>query len=116
MRLWCSRELNSQIQVKIASDRSEQDDCSILSLPPIDCEFLYTPNSYFFDSIITLVDAANFSINLFNSEAAQSQITYGDIILLNKTDLATTHGYPNDALANIFRLAQRVNNSRLTKS
>ena len=39
------------------------------------------------DSIITLVDAANFSIDLFNSEAAQSQITYGDIILLNKTDL-----------------------------
>jgi G3E family GTPase len=39
------------------------------------------------DSIITLVDAANFSIDLFNSEAAQSQITYGDIILLNKVDL-----------------------------
>ena len=39
------------------------------------------------DSIITLVDAANFSLDLFNSEAAQSQIAYGDIILLNKTDL-----------------------------
>jgi G3E family GTPase len=41
------------------------------------------------DSIITLVDAENFehSITLINSEAAQSQITYGDIILLNKTDL-----------------------------
>ncbi len=39
------------------------------------------------DSIITLVDAANFSLDLFNSEAAQSQITYGDIILINKTDL-----------------------------
>jgi G3E family GTPase len=39
------------------------------------------------DSIITLVDAENFSLDLFNSEAAQSQITYGDIILLNKIDL-----------------------------
>jgi G3E family GTPase len=39
------------------------------------------------DSIVTLVDAENFSIDLFNSEAAQSQITYGDIILLNKIDL-----------------------------
>jgi G3E family GTPase len=39
------------------------------------------------DSIVTLVDAENFSIDLFNSEAAQSQITYGDIILLNKVDL-----------------------------
>ncbi len=39
------------------------------------------------DSIITLVDAANYSLDLFNSQAAQSQIVYSDIILLNKTDL-----------------------------
>ena len=39
------------------------------------------------DSIVTLVDAANYSIDLFNSQAAYSQIVYGDIILLNKTDL-----------------------------
>jgi G3E family GTPase len=39
------------------------------------------------DSIVTVVDAENFSLDLFNSEAAQSQIAYGDIILLNKTDL-----------------------------
>ncbi len=39
------------------------------------------------DSIITVVDAENFSLDLFNSEAAYSQIAYGDIILLNKADL-----------------------------
>jgi G3E family GTPase len=39
------------------------------------------------DSIVTLVDCANYSLDLFNSEAAYSQIAYGDIILLNKTDL-----------------------------
>ena len=39
------------------------------------------------DSIVTVVDSANFSLDLFNSEAAYSQIAYGDIILLNKTDL-----------------------------
>ncbi|MGD1850206.1 MAG: CobW family GTP-binding protein, partial [Cyanophyceae cyanobacterium] len=39
------------------------------------------------DSIITTVDCANFSLDLFNSEAAYSQIAYCDIILLNKTDL-----------------------------
>jgi G3E family GTPase len=39
------------------------------------------------DSIVTLVDAENFSLDLFNSEAAQNQIAYGDIILLNKADL-----------------------------
>lgn len=39
------------------------------------------------DSIITVVDAANYSVDLFNSQAAHSQIQYGDIILLNKADL-----------------------------
>lgn len=39
------------------------------------------------DSIVTVVDAANYSLDLFNSEAAHSQIAYGDIILLNKADL-----------------------------
>lgn len=39
------------------------------------------------DSIITVVDAANYSLDLFNSQAAHSQIAYGDVILLNKADL-----------------------------
>jgi G3E family GTPase len=39
------------------------------------------------DSIVTVVDAANYSLDLFNSQAAHNQIAYGDIILLNKTDL-----------------------------
>lgn len=41
------------------------------------------------DSIITVVDAENWrtSLDLFNSQAANSQIAYGDIILLNKADL-----------------------------
>jgi G3E family GTPase len=39
------------------------------------------------DSIVTVVDSENYSLDLFNSEAAFSQIAYGDIILLNKIDL-----------------------------
>lgn len=39
------------------------------------------------DSIITMVDAANYSLDLFNSQAAHSQIAYGDVIILNKADL-----------------------------
>ena len=31
------------------------------------------------DSIVTMVDCENFSLDLFNSEAAQSQISYGGI-------------------------------------
>ena len=42
------------------------------------------------DSIITLVDSENFSLDLFNSDAAYNQIAYGDIILLNKTDLVSS--------------------------
>lgn len=41
------------------------------------------------DSIITLVDAEAFDAEHFESESALKQITYGDIILLNKVDLAT---------------------------
>jgi len=41
------------------------------------------------DSIVTVVDAANFSLDLFNSEAAYAQIIYGDIILINKADLVS---------------------------
>ncbi|MGQ0572124.1 MAG: CobW family GTP-binding protein [Armatimonadota bacterium] len=39
------------------------------------------------DSIVTLVDALNFDRNLDYAEQAYSQITTGDILLINKTDL-----------------------------
>ena len=39
------------------------------------------------DSIVTVVDAENYSLDLFNSQAAYNQIAYGDILLLNKMDL-----------------------------
>ncbi|GFE68504.1 GTP-binding protein [Chroococcus sp. FPU101] len=43
----------------------------------------------YLDSIITVVDAEGFNTEHFHSEAALKQIRYADIILLNKTDLAT---------------------------
>jgi G3E family GTPase len=39
------------------------------------------------DSIITLIDAENFSESLLDSEVARAQVVYGDILLLNKCDL-----------------------------
>ena len=39
------------------------------------------------DSIVTVVDSENYSLDLFNSQAAHNQVLYGDIILLNKADL-----------------------------
>lgn len=41
------------------------------------------------DSIITMVDAEAFTPNHFDSEAALKQITYADVTILNKTDLAS---------------------------
>jgi G3E family GTPase len=39
------------------------------------------------DSILTLIDTETFTPEHFDSEAAEKQIIYGDIIVLNKTDL-----------------------------
>ncbi|MGK7928568.1 MAG: GTP-binding protein [Spirulina sp.] len=40
------------------------------------------------DSVITLIDSETFTPEHFDSEVAFKQIAYGDILLLNKTDLA----------------------------
>ncbi len=42
------------------------------------------------DSFITLADAVNLEQNLAQSEEAQEQIAFADIILLNKTDLVSS--------------------------
>lgn len=39
------------------------------------------------DSIITLIDAEHFSITALESPIARAQVVYGDILLLNKSDL-----------------------------
>jgi G3E family GTPase len=39
------------------------------------------------DSIVTVVDSENYSLDLFNSQAAHNQVAYADILLLNKVDL-----------------------------
>jgi G3E family GTPase len=41
------------------------------------------------DSILTLIDVETFTPDYFGSEAAEKQVTFGDIIVLNKTDLVS---------------------------
>jgi G3E family GTPase len=41
------------------------------------------------DSIITLIDAENFSGEILEGEVARAQVVYGDILLLNKCDLVS---------------------------
>lgn len=57
---------------------------------PIIITFLSTELQFFtrIDAVVTVVDAAAFDAKHFDSDAALSQIRYGDMVILNKTDLA----------------------------
>ena len=55
------------------------------------------------DSILTVVDAEAFTPEHFESEAALKQIIYGDMILLNKTDLV-----PQDKLEELEKYIKGV--------
>ncbi|NER34980.1 MAG: GTP-binding protein [Oscillatoria sp. SIO1A7] len=65
------------------------------------------------DSIVTMVDAENYSLDLFNSEAAYSQIACGDIIIINKVDLV-----PDEADVDLLesRIRDVAKNARLLRS
>ena len=58
---------------------------------PIVITFLSTELKFLtrVDAVITVVDAASFDAKHFESDAALSQIRYGDMVVLNKIDLAT---------------------------
>ncbi len=76
-------------------ERSDRIDYMILETTgvadplPIALTFLGTELKHLtrLDSILTVVDAELFNEDHFDSEAAFQQIAYGDIIILNKTDL-----------------------------
>ncbi|MFN3927828.1 MAG: CobW family GTP-binding protein [Pseudanabaenaceae cyanobacterium] len=78
-------------------ERSDRIDYMILETTgvadplPIALTFLGTELKHLtrLDSILTVVDAEQFNEDHFDSEAAYQQIAYGDIIILNKTDLVT---------------------------
>ncbi len=46
------------------------------------------------DAVVTVVDAAAFDAKHFDSDAALSQIRYGDMVILNKIDLAKEEKIP----------------------
>jgi G3E family GTPase len=58
---------------------------------PIILTFLSTELKFLtrLDAVITVVDAAAFDVKHFESDAAFSQIRYGDLVILNKIDLAS---------------------------
>jgi G3E family GTPase len=76
-------------------ERSERIDYMVIETTgvadplPIALTFLGTELKHLtrLDSILTVIDAETFTPEHFQSEAALSQVEYGDIVLLNKTDL-----------------------------
>ncbi len=58
---------------------------------PIALTFLGTELQYLtrLDSILTVIDTETFTEEHYDSDAAFSQVQYGDVIILNKTDLAS---------------------------
>lgn len=56
------------------------------------------------DSFVTVVDAVNFEKNLEQSNEAQEQVAFADVILINKTDLAS-----KDLVARIERRIRQLN-------
>jgi G3E family GTPase len=66
----------------------------------------------YLDSIITLIDSETFTPEHFKSEAAYNQILYGDLMLLNKIDLAA----PGQISAIEDYVASVKPNSRILKS
>src|SRR5262249_45040345 len=67
------------------------------------------------DAIVTIVDAENFSVDLFDSQAAYNQLRYADFILLNKCDL-TGEASLNAVEAKICRIKPGARVVRTTRS
>jgi len=83
---------------------------------PIALTFLGTELQHLtrLDSILTVVDAEAFTSEHFKSEAAYSQIMYGDIIILNKTDLVSEEKLQElEAYINKTKTKARILRSRL---
>jgi G3E family GTPase len=57
---------------------------------PVGLTFLQTElrRTTVLESVVTVIDCANFALDLFKADAAMAQIVHGDIIVLNKIDLA----------------------------
>tara|TARA_B100000700_G_scaffold281619_1_gene332491 strand:+ start:2310 stop:3341 length:1032 start_codon:yes stop_codon:yes gene_type:complete len=64
------------------------------------------------DSIITLIDAENFNDVVLESPIGRSQIIYGDILLLNKCDLASK----NNINKSICKIKEIKKDARILKS
>lgn len=65
------------------------------------------------DSIVTMVDAETFTAEHFESEAAFQQITYSDITILNKTDLASPEQLERlETYINTLKIGARILHSQ----
>jgi len=60
---------------------------------PVGLTFLQTQlrGECVLEAVVTVVDCANFALDLFKADAAMAQIVHADILVLNKTDLVAAN-------------------------
>ena len=66
------------------------------------------------DSIVSIADAENFSLDLFASRPARNQLVYADVILLNKCDLVGAYRVRSieDKIRDVAERARIVHTTR----
>lgn len=76
---------------------------------PVGLTFLKTElrTRCFLEAVVTVVDSANFALDLFKSDAASAQIAHADVIVINKIDLVS-HAVVRDLEARIAVLRPRA--------
>lgn len=85
-----------RILEQMGEDKDHSPECVLIETTgladpaPVASTFFVTPQikeKYYIDSFITVVDAVNIEQSLNDSHEAMEQITFADIIIMNKTDL-----------------------------
>ncbi len=91
-----NRDLQSAVERVLSLDPAVDRivvETSGLSDPlPVGLTFLKTElrRSTVLEAVVTVVDCANFALDLFKADAAMAQVLRADVLVLNKTDLAST--------------------------
>lgn len=79
------------LSVSPAVDRIVVETTGLADPLPVGLTFLQTElrSRCTLEAMVTVVDCANFALDLFDAGAAMAQIVHGDVIVLNKSDLVT---------------------------
>jgi G3E family GTPase len=79
------------LAVEPAVDRIVVETTGLADPLPVGLTFLQTDlrRRTALEAVVTVVDCANFALDLFKADAAMAQIVHADVVVFNKTDLVT---------------------------